>query len=349
METKHEIFYKNASDMSNVETESVALIVTSPPYPMIEMWDDIFMRQSDDVKNALKKGHGFSAFIAMHEILEKIWAESYRVLKEGSFLCINIGDATRKVGDNFRLYTNHSKITEQCEKLGFESLPPIIWRKQTNAPNKFMGSGMLPSGAYVTLEHEYILIFRKKGKRKFSEIMKKQRRESAFFWEERNIWFSDVWDFKGIRQTIAGKESRERSGAYPFALAYRLINMYSLIGETVLDPFLGTGTTTLVSIASGRNSIGFEIDESIVLIDDFCKTAVKSSLNNITKNRLANHIAFIDEYTEKNGKPKHENINYNFGIITSQEINLKLFKIENIKKEQQSILVEHTIAYPHMV
>lgn len=349
METKHKIFYKSSIDMSDIETESVALIVTSPPYPMIEMWDNIFMKQSNTVKNALKKNNGFSAFIAMHEILEKVWTEAYRVLKEGSFLCINIGDATRKIGDNFRIYTNHSKITEHCEKLGFESLPPIIWRKQTNAPNKFMGSGMLPAGAYVTLEHEYILIFRKQGKRNFSEIMRKERRESAFFWEERNIWFSDSWDIKGIRQTVAGKDSRERSGAYPFELAYRLINMYSLIGETVLDPFLGTGTTALVAITTGRSSIGFEIDKSIVSIDDFCKTDIKRFLNKITKNRLDNHIAFIDEYTAKNGKPKHKNTNYNFGVITSQEVSLKLFEIKNIKKEKKSIFVEHTTAYPNIV
>ena len=85
---------------------------------------------------------------------------------------------------------------------------------------------------------------------------------SAFFWEERNRWFSDVWDFKGTVQGLDHGDLRSRSGAYPLELAFRLINMYSLYEDTVLDPFLGTGTTTLASIACGRNSIGIEIDRA---------------------------------------------------------------------------------------
>ena len=126
-----------------------------------------------------------------------------------------------------------------------------------------MGSGMLPAGAYVTLEHEYVLIFRKDTKREFSsDAEKSARMRSAFFWEERNKWFSDVWDFKGTVQGLNHCDLRSRSAAYPLELAYRLINMYSLYEDTVLDPFLGTGTTTLASIACGRNSIGFEIDRA---------------------------------------------------------------------------------------
>ena len=108
---------------------------------------------------------------------------------------------------------------------------------------------MYPGGAYVTLEHEYILILRKNGKRKFTTQPEKQnRRESAYFWEERNIWFSDIWDLKGIRQDIQQKDIRTRSAAFPFELAYRLINMYSVFGDTILDPFLGTGTTIRVEV-----------------------------------------------------------------------------------------------------
>ena len=269
MKTKHTIIYSDSSNMSNINAESIDLIVTSPPYPMIEMWDDIFSQQSEIVKNHLSQKNGYGAFLEMHNILKKVWIESFRVLKDGCFLCINIGDATRKIGNGFRLYTNHSRIIQICEEIGFESLPSIIWRKQTNAPNKFMGSGMLPSGAYVTLEHEYILIFRKKSKKCFTGSLIKQRRDSAFFWEERNSWFSDLWDFKGTKQNIIKEGCRERSAAFPFELAYRLINMYSLVGETVLDPFLGTGTTILAAISSARNSIGFEIDPNIISLNEF--------------------------------------------------------------------------------
>ena len=156
---------------------------------------------------------------------------------------MKVTDATRTLDGEFKLYPNHSRIIQHFINNGFSNMPNIIWRKQTNAPNKFMGSGMLPAGAYVTLEHEWVLIFRKGLKRSFkSENEKLKRKQSSFFWEERNIWFSDMWDLKGTRQNIAHKNSRERSAAYPFEIPFRLINMFSLKGDTILDPFLGTGT-----------------------------------------------------------------------------------------------------------
>ena len=248
--------------MQGLPDESIDLMVTSPPYPIIEMWDRLFSEQNSAIKDALEQNDGNKAFELMHQELDKVWAEVYRVLRQGGFACINIGDATRKIGNEFKLYSNHSRILEHCLSLGFSSLPEILWRKQTNAPNKFMGAGMLPAGAYITLEHEFILVLRKGGKREFKTAEEKLRRmKSAFFWEERNLWFSDVWeDLKGTKQNNINKKIRERSGAYPFELAYRIINMFSLREDTVLDPFLGTGTTTAAAMATGRNSIGIEID-----------------------------------------------------------------------------------------
>ena len=148
-------------------------------------------------------------------------------------------------------------------ELGFTPLPSIIWRKQSNAPNKFMGSGTLPAGAYVTHEHEHILIYRKGGKRQFKTPQEKQnRRVSAFFWEERNAWFSDVWDnLKGTRQNLGDDVNRERSAAYPYELPFRIIAMYSVKGETVLDPFMGTGTTGACASLLGMDFVGIEIDK----------------------------------------------------------------------------------------
>ena len=346
MDTKHNIIYSDSSDMSKIESESIGFIVTSPPYPMISMWDDIFSKQSEIIDNYLSDNNGYAAYSEMHNILTKVWEESYRVLKDGCYLCINIGDATRKIGNDFRLYTNHSRIIQICEDIGFESLPAIIWRKQTNAPNKFMGSGMLPSGAYVTLEHEYILIFRKKSKRVFNSSKKELRRESAYFWEERNTWFSDLWEFKGAKQTTIKECGRDRNAAFPFELAYRLINMYSLIGETVLDPFMGTGTTTLAAVCSARSSIGFEIDKEIVSINDFENNKIKSNLNNFIKQRLINHKTFIDDYINRKGETKYKNNYYGFNVVTSQEVNLKLWKIDQIKIQNDILNVNHSIAYP---
>ena len=122
---------------------------------------------------------------------------------------------------------------------------------------------MLPAGAYVTLEHEYILILRKGGLRKFSSSAQKQNRNrSALFWEERNRWFSDTWDIAGERQELDGGATRSRSAAFPFELAYRLISMYSVRSDTVFDPFMGTGTSLLAAAAACRNSIGMDIDPS---------------------------------------------------------------------------------------
>ena len=229
-QTHHQVVCADAREMNAVADESVALVVTSPPYPMIAMWDEMFAGLSAAVRYALAQGDGPAAFAAMHQVLDPVWAECWRVLRPGGFACINIGDATRTVDDHFRLYSNHSRILTAMEALGFSTLPDVLWRKPTNAPNKFMGSGMLPAGAYVTYEHEYILIFRKGNKRTFTrKADKERRRRSAFFWEERNRWFSDVWmDLRGTGQALADPESRTRSAAFPLELAHRLVQMFSL-------------------------------------------------------------------------------------------------------------------------
>jgi len=307
--------------MDALSSESVDLTVTSPPYPMIEMWDEMFARQNSSVKAALDKGDGAEAFELMHRVLDPVWKEVYRVLKSGGFACVNIGDATRTVNGNFALYPNHMRILKKALELGFSVLPCILWRKQTNAPNKFMGSGMLPAGAYVTLEHEYILILRKGPKREFKkEEDKKRRRESAIFWEERNRWFSDVWfDVKGAPQALNDKGARLRSAAYPFEVVNRLINMYSVKGDLVLDPFLGTGTTTAAAMASGRNSIGYEIDRSLEKSIHRIKDVIFDFSRQLTRERLAKHMAFVVQRLKTDGGFKHNNEHYGFPVMTAQE------------------------------
>jgi len=185
---------------------------------------------------------------------------------------------------------------------------------------------MLPAGAYVTLEHEYILILRKGPKREFKKEKDKIiRRESAIFWEERNSWFSDVWfDVKGTPQDLNDRDLRRRSAAYPFEVVYRLINMYSTKGDTVLDPFLGTGTTTAAAIASGRNSIGYEIDPAMAKSVDRIKGAIVDSSKQIIRKRLAKHMAFVVDRLKTNYMFKYENKYYGFPVMTAQEKELIL-------------------------
>ncbi len=339
MGTLHEIIIGDARNLTPVNKDSIELVVTSPPYPMIEMWDDVFSALNSDIETALKEKEGDIAFGLMHEELNRVWEEIYRVLKPGGIACINVGDATRKLKDNFQLYANHSRILHHCLNNGFNLLPSIIWRKTTNAPNKYMGSGMLPPGAYVTLEHEHILVLRKGGKREFKDTVEKQKRyESAFFWEERNNWFADFWnDLKGASQALLNGETRNRSGAYPFELAYRLINMFSIKGDTVLDPFLGTGTTTLAAMSSERSSLGFEIDSQFkplirnLINDDFIKFS-----NEYIKNRLTRHGKFV-KTKELEGKPlKYFNKPHKIPVMTGQEQYLKLNLLKSIEGDVES-------------
>jgi DNA modification methylase len=345
MQTKHKVFFKNANQMSELSDGSVHLIVTSPPYPMIEMWDHTFMAQNDNISEQLSNGHGFKAFELMHKCLDIVWKEIYRVLCDGGIACINIGDATRTINGDFILFPNHSRILSQLIHIGFSPLPLIIWRKQTNAPNKFMGSGMLPPGAYVTLEHEYILIARKNGKRLFKNTNDKEiRHQSAFFWEERNNWFSDVWfELKGTRQNMNDNDPRKRSAAFPFDLAYRLVNMFSVEDDIVLDPFLGSGTTLLACMASMRNSFGYEIDIGFKDIIEGKLDGFIDIANNYIDGRLSNHINFVKDRFRDKGFFQYANEIYGFPVITRQELKMRLCKLTNLTKEQDSFIADYTL------
>ncbi|SEL93833.1 DNA-methyltransferase [Parapedobacter koreensis] len=339
--TQHQIIIGEAAQkMAELKDHSVDLVVTSPPYPMIEMWDDIMANINPAIGDDLRQGDGAAAFERMHQSLDAIWEQTYRVLKPGGFACINIGDATRTINEQFALYANHSRIISAFIQLGFANMPNILWRKQTNAPNKFMGSGMLPAGAYVTLEHEWILVFRKAGKRTFkSEAEKQLRRESAFFWEERNTWFSDLWDLKGVKQKITNSGSRDRSAAYPFELPYRLINMYSVKGDTVLDPFLGTGTTALAAMATERNSVGIDIDSAFLpIIAASINEAAPLQLNQYIRHRIEAHKTFLQlrALDDKKSPIKHFNEALNLPVMTSQEIEIRLHYVDGVKQQSST-------------
>lgn len=338
MKSQHTIYFSKSQEMSQLNDNSVDLVITSPPYPMIEMWDEIMSSQNPLIKKAFNESQPELAFELMHKELDAVWKECYRVVKDGGFICINIGDATRTIDGEFKLYNNHSRIIQYCTSLGLTNLPNIIWRKQTNAPNKFMGSGMLPCGAYITLEHEYILIFRKGSKRNYKNAeQKSDRRESSYFWEERNVWFSDLWDLKGTKQKIANTSTRDRSAAYPFEIPYRLINMYSQRGDVVLDPFLGTGTTTQAAMLLGRDSIGYEIDENMLqVIQSNIKSMSVEDMNKIIKARYDKHIEFVEERTKAKGGFKYTNEHLNCGVMTAQELDIKLNYVHSINQQHSS-------------
>ena len=243
-----------SSEKMPLADESVHLVVTSPPYPMIEMWDGLFEAWT---------GRGVEDarfYDACHAALARVWDECARVLVPGGIAAINIGDATRTLAD-FRLYPNHVDVTQRCVAAGLTPLVPILWKKPTNKPNAFLGSGFLPPNAYVTLDCEFLLLFRKGAPRKLppKDLL---RYASEMSKAERDAWFTQVWD--DVRGTAQQKDDlARRTAAYPEEVPYRLVRMFSLLGETVLDPFAGTGTTLRVAAAEGRRAVGFETEPAL--------------------------------------------------------------------------------------
>ncbi|MCJ7560523.1 site-specific DNA-methyltransferase [Candidatus Bathyarchaeota archaeon] len=273
MLTEHKIILGNSQHMPELADSSIQLMIPSPPYPMIRMWDDLFGRTNPQIATLMQTLEAYDReenvtqiYEAMHENLAETWREAYRVLVDGGIACINIGDATRTINGRFRLFPNHSKIIEHCEKTGFTTLPYVLWKKPTTKPKykgkgAFLGSGFLPPNAYVTLDCEFILLFRKGKLRRFPPH-DSCRYESAFTKKQRDEWFTQIWTVTGTRQTETQIE--RRTAAFPDEIVKRLIRMFSVKGDTVLDPFLGSGTTTKIAIQNERNSIGYETDESLL-------------------------------------------------------------------------------------
>ena len=335
--SSHRFYCANAAKCSSfVKEESIDLIVTSPPYPMVSMWDDIFCELLDGLQRDFDTLPIF-AYERIHSFLDVIWKECYRVLKPGGFACINIGDAVRSFDGEFRLFPNHQRIMQAFLKLGFVCLPPVLWHKPNNSPTKFMGSGMYPCGAYITYEHEYILIFRKGKRRVFKGEEKERRRRSAIFWEERNVWFSDLWDLTGCKQSSSLITSRERTASYPFEIPYRLVSMYSIQGDTVLDPFAGLGTTALACVALNRNSISVDIKQDMV--DAFYKRLKKSCdfLKSCSQQRLLRHNEFVQDLPDVKKAKLYRNEYHDISVVSKQEVEIQLPFLDSINLNRDLI------------
>ncbi|WP_435151738.1 DNA-methyltransferase [Haladaptatus sp. DFWS20] len=337
METEHEIHVGNASE-SSLPDDSIDLVVTSPPYPMIEMWDDLFSRLNSKIGDALEREDGNTAFELMHDELDAVWAEVARVLKPGGIAVINVGDATRKVDGTFQLFPNHSQVLQGLRNRGFCPLPDILWRKPSNRLTKFMGSGMLPPNAYTALEHEYLLVFRNGDSRRF-EPGADRRYEAAYFWEERNEWFSDLWTaVRGEIQELDHGDLRERSAAFPFELPYRLISMFSVYGDTVFDPFWGTGTTSLAAMVAGRNSVGYELESDFTgVFEERVETADDLS-RDIIRARLDDHREFVREH---DGSLAYDSNQYDFPVKTSQEQEIQFYEVTDVTRDGTRFLATH--------
>ncbi|HVB86899.1 MAG TPA: site-specific DNA-methyltransferase [Candidatus Dormibacteraeota bacterium] len=247
--TAHALYLGDARKMPQIEPESVHLVLTSPPY-----WTLKEYRDSD-----AQLGHieDYDEFLAE---LDRVWKRCFDALVPGGRLICVVGDVCLSRRENNGRHTVvplHASIQEHCRKIGFDNLAPIIWHKISNAAYEVEGgSGFLGKpyepNAVIKNDIEFLLMERKPGGYRAPAISTKVL--SLISGENHKKWFQQIWT------GVTGASTREHPAPYPIELAERLVRMFSFVGDTVLDPFMGTGTTTVAAAKWGRSSIGFEID-----------------------------------------------------------------------------------------
>jgi len=257
LSTTHRLINGDARDLSFLGDESVHLVVTSPPYWNLKRYNE----------NPDQMGHIQDYEIFLSE-LEKVWRHVFRVLVPGGRLVCVVGDvcvARRDFGRHL-VFPLHADICVICRRIGFDNLNPIIWHKIANASyevangSKFLGKPYEPN-AIIKNDMEFILMQRKPGGyRKPSNV---QRDASRISKNEFDSWFQQIWNIPGV-------STKHHPAPFPLELAYRLVRMFSFVGDTVLDPFCGSGTTMIAAFRTNRNSVGVEIDP------DYCRLAVRN-------------------------------------------------------------------------
>lgn len=313
------IIIGDSRKMIEIEDSCIDLIITSPPYWHIK-----------DYGIPGQIGFGQS----LHEYLKdlyRVWKECYRVLKPGRRLCINVGDqfARSIIYGRYKVIPIHAEIISQCEDIGFDYMGAIIWQKKTTMNTtggaNLMGSYPYPPNGMIEIDYEFILIFKKPGS--ISKIPPEIKIKSKLTKEEWKEYFQGHWYFGSAKQI-------EHEAMFPEELPKRLIKMYSFAGDTVLDPFAGSGTTLQSALSLGRNAIGYEINEK------FLET-IKSKLG-LNKSLLT----AINENTQiiiRDKKVELEAVNYTPRIknampqIDPKKFNFKdnrLYKVIDILDEQ---------------
>lgn len=256
IETLHRSVRGDARSLDGVEPNSVHLVLTSPPYWTLKKY-----RESDG-----QLGH-FADYDYFLEELDRVWQRCFDALVPGGRLICVVGDvclSRRKNNGRHTVVPLHASIQEHCRKIGFDNLSPIIWNKIANIVHEvdnggggFLGKPYEPN-AVIKNDIEFILMERKPGG--YRSPSSAARLLSIVSDENHKAWFTQIWT------GVTGASTRNHPAPYPESLANRLIRMFSFVGDTVLDPFCGTGTTTVAAIGSGRNSIGYEIDEQYIAL-----------------------------------------------------------------------------------
>lgn len=278
--TFHRLINGDARDLSFIGDESVHLVVTSPPYWNLKRYNE----------NPGQLGHiqDYENFLGE---LEKVWRHVFRFLVPGGRMVCVVGDvcvARRNFGRHL-VFPLHADISVTCRRIGFDNLNPIIWHKIANAsyevPNgsKFLGKPYEPN-AIIKNDMEFILMQRKPGG--YRKPTEEQRRQSMIDKKDFDRWFQQIWN-------IPGASLKHHPAPFPLELASRLVRMFSFVGDTVLDPFCGTGTTMVAAFKHQRNSIGVEVDP------EYCRMAARylkaESSNLFSKAELIFERVFPEE------------------------------------------------------
>lgn len=252
MKMTHRIFFGDSRCLSELEDETIHLVVTSPPYWQLKDYGE---------NGQIGFNDSYEQYI---NNLNLVWTECYRVLHKGCRLCINIGDqfARSVYYGRYKIIPIRTEIIKFCETIGFDYMGAIIWQKVTTCNTTggatIMGSFPYPRNGILKLDYEFILILKKPGST--PQVDGKRKLASKMTKEEWNSYFGGHWNFSGEKQN-------GHLAMFPEELPKRLIKMFTFVGDTVLDPFLGSGTTTLAARNLNRNSIGYEINkdfESII-------------------------------------------------------------------------------------
>ena len=290
MKTIHKIIHGDSRQMNLLADKSVHLVITSPPYWQL-------------------KDYGTENQIGFHESYESyinnlnlVWQESYRVLHPGCRLCVNIGDqfARSVYYGRYKVIPIRTEIIKFCETIGFDYMGAVIWQKVTTCNTTggatIMGSFPYPRNGILKLDYEFILLFKKQG---VSPLPTKEQKElSIMTKDEWNTYFSGHWYFAGAKQD-------GHIAMFPEELPARLIKMFSFAGETVLDPFLGSGTTSLAARNLGRNSVGYEINLDFISI-------IKGKLNFSQSDLAATECVFQKNIVKTDLNKEIEKLPYIF-------------------------------------
>lgn len=273
--TQHILVNGDARDLGWIPDESVQLVLTSPPYWTLKVYN----RHPGQLGEIVE-------YERFHDELTRVWSHAYRVLLPGGRLVCVVGDVclSRRQNGRHVVMPLHADIIVRCRRLGFDNLAPIIWYKIANAAYEverggggFLGKPYEPN-AIIKNDVEFVLMLRKPGG--YRKPTQAQRNRSRLTKEQYQEWFRQIW-------TLTGASTREHPAPYPVELANRLVRMFSFAEDTVLDPFLGTGSTSLAAMRSGRNSIGVEIDPTYfsATVRRLKDEAAQGSLQEVTGDR----------------------------------------------------------------